>query len=175
MKVALIAAVGKNLELGRSNQLLWKLHTDMLFFKQTTLNHWVIMGRKSFESIPAKFRPLPQRINVVITRDNSYKHDGILVFHSIEEALQAASAGQQPRVFIIGGGEIYRQSLELGCSDRMYVLRGDAYFDAADVCFPALDTSSWQKEELTHFSADASNEYTGVISHYIKHNSRSTI
>jgi dihydrofolate reductase len=168
MKVALIAAVGKNLELGRDNQLLWRLHTDMLFFKQTTLQHWVIMGRKSFDSLPAKFRPLPQRTNVVITRDKSYQHDGALVFHSIEEALQSASAAQQARVFIIGGGEIYKQALASDLIDEMLLTHVDAEFTDADVWFPAFDSTGWSTELLQEFEADASNEYSGHIKRYTK-------
>lgn len=168
MKVALIAAVGKNRELGRGNQLLWKLHSDMVFFKQTTLHHWVIMGRKSFESLPPKFRPLPQRTNVVITRDRNFTHEGVLVFHSIEEALQAARTAEQIRVFIIGGGEIYRQSLELKCVDEMYLTHVDAAFGDADVWFPDFDSASWKTETLNQFAADASNEHAGVISHYVR-------
>ena len=168
MNVALIAAVGKNHELGRGNQLLWKLHSDMVFFKQTTLDHWVIMGRKSFESLPPKFRPLPQRTNVVITRDRNFTHEGTLVFHSIEEAIAAASAAHQNKVFIIGGGEIYRQALESKCIDEMYLTHVDAQFEDADVWFPEFNTEDWKSSVLNQFDADASNQYAGAILHYTK-------
>jgi dihydrofolate reductase len=168
MNVALIAAIGKNRELGRGNQLLWKLHSDMVFFKQTTLDHWVIMGRKSFESLPPKFRPLPQRTNVVITRDRNFTHEGTLVFHNIHEALSAASEAHQNKVFIIGGGEIYSQSLASNCIDEMYLTHVDAAFSDADVWFPNFDSTSWKSEVLNQFTADASNEHAGVISHYVR-------
>src|SRR6185436_89307 len=103
--ISLVAAIGKNNELGKGNDLLWKLPADMQHFIKTTTGHPVLMGRKTFESIG---KPLPKRRNIVITRDKTYKHEGVEVVHSIEEALGLLDKKEE--IMIIGGAEIYKQS-----------------------------------------------------------------
>lgn len=133
--ISLIAAIGKNRELGKNNQLLWDIPEDMKFFRETTAGHPVIMGRKTFESIG---RPLPKRVNIVITRNLDYQKEGILVFPSIEEALEEAKKHDENEVFVIGGAEIYKQSLPF--ADKLYLTHVDANFDA-DTFFPEYETS----------------------------------
>jgi dihydrofolate reductase len=168
MNVALIAAVGKNNELGKNNDLLWRLKSDMEFFKRTTLGHWVIMGRKSWESLPPKYRPLPGRTNAVISRDSAYSAEGSRVFESTEVALLQARIAGAEKVFIIGGGQIYTQALEQELAHEMFLTHVDASFDDADVFFPAIDYSFWNKTLIETFPADDRNEYAGSIWHYRK-------
>ena len=108
MKVSLIVAVAENGVIGKDNDLIWHLPKDMRFFKETTMGHHVIMGRKNFESIPHKYRPLPDRTNIVITRQSEYKAEGCIVVNSVETALEIAKNNGDIEHFIIGGGQIYR-------------------------------------------------------------------
>ena len=104
--ITMIAAAGENNELGKDNGLLWHLPDDFKRFKKLTTGHYIIMGRKTFESFP---KPLPNRIHLVITRNRDYKKEGAVVVHSLDEALQQAKEDAQ--LFIIGGGEIYKKAL----------------------------------------------------------------
>src|SRR3990167_2459998 len=107
--ISLIAAIGKNNELGKGNTLLWHIPADMKHFREITRGHTVIMGRKTFESIG---RPLPDRRNIVITRDKNYLRDSVDVVHSLEEAIMSARTplAENEEIFIIGGAEIYKQA-----------------------------------------------------------------
>jgi dihydrofolate reductase len=135
----LIAAVARNGAIGKDNRLLWHLPEDMKRFKQLTLGHAVLMGRKTWESLPEKFRPLPGRQNIVMTRDDAFCADGAVVVHSLAEAIAAADT---TAVFVIGGAEIYAQSLAQ--ADRLELTEVD---DApvGDVFFPTLDRELWQE------------------------------
>src|SRR5690554_3997452 len=103
MKCALIVAMGKHREIGKDNDLLWKLPRDMKFFKETTQGHTVVMGRKNWESIPEKFRPLPNRKNIVISRNADYKAEGATLITDLKELSQHIEVGQ--KCFIIGGAQ----------------------------------------------------------------------
>lgn len=131
MRISIIAAIGRNRELGKNNRLLWSLPEDMKRFKEKTLNHPVIMGRKTFESIG---RALPNRTNIVVTRDRSYTASGAEVFHDIGDAINFAKTKDKEEVFIIGGGEIYSQALIF--ADKLYLTIVDADFPQADAFFP---------------------------------------
>jgi dihydrofolate reductase len=131
--VSMIAALGTNRVIGRDNALLWQIPEDMKRFKELTTGHPVIMGRKTWESIPEKFRPLRGRTNIVITRDASYAAEGAFVATSLDEALaHAKSADGAEEVFVMGGQQIYEMALPF--ADRLYLTRiddapeGDAYF-----------------------------------------------
>ena len=139
--IKIIAAVGKNLELGNNNQLLWNLPTDMKFFKETTMGHPVIMGRKTYESIG---RPLPGRRNIVLS--NSLNDEKVEVVDSIEKALALV---QGEDVFVIGGAQIYQSFLEY--ADFLYLTMVDDN-PKADVYFPKFDEDKYTKEVLEeHF------------------------
>ena len=138
MKVSLIVAVSENGVIGKDNDLIWHLPKDMRFFKETTLNHHVIMGRKNFESIPHKYRPLPNRTNVIITRNSDYKAEGCLVVNSVEEALEVAKQNGDTHPFIIGGGQIYKLALENNLVDKIYLTKVHHSFDG-DTFFPELN------------------------------------
>lgn len=138
-RISLIAAIGQNRELGRGGELLWRLKDDMQRFKETTMGHPVIMGRKTWESIPEKFRPLPGRINIVVTRQNGYRAEGALVVNGLSDAFLAAeTAPGSSETFVIGGGELYAAALPY--ATRLYLTLVDASAPDADTFFPAYET-----------------------------------
>lgn len=164
-EVALIVAAAKNGVIGRDNGLVWKLAEDMRFFKETTSGLAVITGRRNYESIPERFRPLPGRQNIVVTRNPEYRAPGATVVTSLPEALAAAEGSP---IFIIGGGQIYRQALSTGLVDTAYVTHVDAEPDG-DTHFPlgAFD-QGWQSEEIAAHPADDRNEHAFRIVKYTR-------
>ena len=157
MKVSLIVAVDLEKGIGRNNDLMWHLPADMKFFRETTTNQVVVMGRKNYDSIPTKFRPLPNRENVVLTRNTDYKAEGCLVFNSLEACLKHYENEQERAVFIIGGGEIYKKALELNCIDEMYVSHVDKIY-GADTFFPEFNLKDWTVEIVLSHEKDEKNE-----------------
>lgn len=151
--LALIAAVARNGAIGRDNALLWRLPEDLKFFKRTTLGCPVVMGRKTFESIG---RPLPGRRNVVITRDPTWRAEGVDVVHSLEAALAATSTPDTERVFVIGGGEIYAQALPL--ADEIVLTEIDADFEG-DTFFPAWPREAFREHSRETHTAEAGWDY----------------
>lgn len=152
IRIALIAALGKNRALGKGNQLLWQIPEDMKRFKALTNGHPVIMGRKTWDSIPEKFRPLPGRTNIVVSRQTSYAIPGATVTHSLIEALglaQGAEGGEE--VFVIGGGQLYAEALPY--AHRLYLTliadekEGDAFFPPYEHEFTKTiseETRTWE-------------------------------
>lgn len=141
MKIALIVAVSENNVIGKDNRLIWHLPSDMMYFKEKTKGHCVITGRKNYESIPEKFRPLPGRINIVITANTGYDAPGAIIVHSLEEALAIARRNNETEAFIIGGGQIYSQALPL--CDTIYLTRVHNTFEG-DTFFPEINSSEWK-------------------------------
>jgi len=139
--VIMIAAAAENNALGKDNQLVWHLPDDFKRFKQLTTGHYIIMGRKTFESFP---KPLPNRTHIVITRQKDYHPEGCLIADSIENAI--AIVPQNEDAFIIGGGEIYKLAMQF--ADKIELTRVHAAFEG-DAFFPEMDPSEW---ELTHIS-----------------------
>jgi len=167
MIVSLIVAISNNKVIGKNNQLIWNLPKDMKFFMDTTLGHPVIMGRKNFESIPEKFRPLKNRTNIIITRNKNYEALDCKVVHSIKESLKCMDFGNE-EVFVIGGGEIYRKFLELDLIDKMYITHIDDFFDG-DTFFPDFNLDKWiSKEILNHQKNDENPHDFKVIEYYKK-------
>ena len=157
MKVSLIVAVSQNGMIGKDNDLIWHLPKDMKFFKDTTLGHHVIMGRKNFESIPHKFRPLPNRTNIVITRQSDYKAEDSIVVNSVEESLKVAKSNGENEAFIIGGGQIYKLALESNLIDRIYLTRIHHSFDG-DTFFTELN-SDWEEIKREDCFKDDNHKY----------------
>lgn len=157
MKVSLIVAVSQNGMIGKDNDLIWHLPKDMKFFKDTTLGHHVIMGRKNFESIPHKFRPLPNRTNIVITRQSDYKAEDSIVVNSVEESLKVAKSNGENEAFIIGGGQIYKLALEANLIDKIYLTRIHHSFDG-DTFFPEL-SSDWEEIKREDCFKDDNHKY----------------
>ncbi|SEQ90637.1 dihydrofolate reductase [Pedobacter rhizosphaerae] len=152
MSISIAVAVGENYAIGKNNQLLWHMPADLKFFKQTTTGHTVIMGRKTFDSVG---RPLPNRRNIVITRDTQLKIDGVEVVNSLEAALEITKEEEKP-VFIVGGAEIYKQALPL--THTLYLTTIHHHFDA-DTFFPAINKSEWKVIKSERHSADEKNPY----------------
>lgn len=140
MSVSIIAAVGRNNELGKDNELIWRFHADMVFFRETTTGSAVIMGRKTFESLP---KVLPKRKNIIITKNKDYTVDGAFVVGSVEEAVQEAGG---EKAFVIGGSSIYEQFLPY--ADKMYLTEIDAECPTADAFFPVFDKNEWNRKLL---------------------------
>jgi dihydrofolate reductase len=156
MVISMIAAVSENGVIGRNNDLPWHLPDDMKYFMQTTKGHCVIMGRKNYESIPEKFRPLPNRVNIVVTRQKDFKAPGCLVVHSLSQALEKAEGLGPEEVFVIGGAEIYRQGVTLAA--KLYLTEIRATIQG-DVYFPAFDHTVWQEVSRIRHAIDARHEY----------------
>ena len=136
-RISLIAAIGRNRELGRDGKLLWHLPDDMQRFKELTIGHPVIMGRKTWESLPEKFRPLPGRTNIVVTRQEGYEASGAIVVDGPSDAFLAAQdAPEADETFVIGGGELYAAALPY--ATRLYLTLVDATADA-DTFFPEYE------------------------------------
>jgi dihydrofolate reductase len=152
MKVSLIVAAAENGVIGKDNDLIWHLPKDMRFFKETTLNHHVIMGRKNFESIPERFRPLPNRTNVIITRNSDYKAEGCVVVNSVKQALEVAKENRDTQPFIIGGGQIYKLALENNLVDKIYLTKVHHAYDG-DTFFPELN-DEWKEVARIDCKAD---------------------
>ncbi len=169
MIISIIVAISKNQVIGKNNQLIWHLPKDMKFFMDTTMDTVVIMGRKNYESIPKKYRPLKNRKNVIITRNKSYKAEGCIIVNSIDESLKVLNNIENKEVFVIGGGEIYKKFLEKGLIDRMYVTHIDQYFDG-DTFFPAINYESWKSSEILDHRKDELNPYDFKIMVYDKLN-----
>ena len=156
----IIAAVGENNALRKDNDLVWHLPDDFKRFKELTTGHYIIMGRKTFESFP---KPLPNRTHVVITRQKDYKPEGCIVVNSIEKALELAKGDEQP--FIIGGGEIYK--LGLPFSDKIELTRVHESFDA-DTFFPEINEHEWELSKSVHHPKDEKHKHDFTYLTYFK-------
>jgi dihydrofolate reductase len=162
MQISIIVAVSENGVIGKDNQLLWRLPDDLKRFKQLTLGHPMIMGRKTFESIG---KPLPGRTSIVITSQKDFNAEGILVAHSLDEALDVARSLEESEAFVIGGGEIYKQSLPL--ADRLYVTEVKTIIDG-DTYFEITDPGAWKETERIVREADERHKWKFEFVNYIK-------
>ncbi len=166
MNVSLIVAMDPHFGIGKNNDLLWHLPDDMKFFKDTTLGHVVIMGRKNWDSIPERFRPLSNRQNVVLSRNENFSLEDAAVYNSLETCLQAlANKENTSKIFIIGGGEIYKKALDLGVVNEMYITHVENDYEA-DTFFPKFDLESWNKNLILSHPKDEKHESGFVIYHY---------
>jgi dihydrofolate reductase len=149
--VSLIVAMAQNGLIGRDNRLLWRLPADLLHFKSVTMGKPMVMGRKTWESLPGL---LPGRRHIVITRDKAYRAEACTVVHSLDEALSAA--GDVPEVMIVGGGTIYEGMLPR--ADRLYLTLVDAELEG-DTRFPEFDRALWREVSRESHPADERNQY----------------
>lgn len=152
MTISIIVAKGKNNEIGKDNQLLWKLSDDLKLFKKTTVNHSIIMGRKTFESIG---RALPKRRNIIISRNTDLTINGCEVVHSVEAALELCK--DEKEIFIIGGGNLYTQTLPL--TNKLFLSEVDGNFEA-EVYFPEIKEEEWMLAHSEQFPRNEKNEYS---------------
>ncbi|MFT7614066.1 MAG: dihydrofolate reductase [Parvicellaceae bacterium] len=165
--VSLIAAVAENSVIGKDNDLIWHIPADLKFFKDTTAGHHVIMGRRNYDSIPDKYRPLPGRTNVIVTRNLDFKAENCLVFHTLKEAIENAIAEGDQEPFVIGGGQIYKLSLEEGLVDRMYLSHVHGTFEG-DTFFPDFKDEEWNVVSSKKTEADDRNPYAFTVKVYEK-------
>ncbi len=163
MIISLIAACSTNRVIGVDNDLPWHVPADMRFFMRTTKGHHVIMGRKTFESLGV---PLKNRTNIVVTRDPFFIASGVLVTHSISEALDLVRDGEESEVFVIGGGEIYKQSMDL--ADKIYLTEIDTIIEEGDAFFPEIDPHEWELVSEEPHKADDRNEFAYNFKTFIK-------
>ena len=160
MPVSLIVAVSSNEVIGRDGDLPWHLPADLRHFKKTTMGHHLIIGRATWDEVG---KPLPGRTMVVVTRNRSFGADGVLVAHSVEAALALARDDDEP--FIGGGAEIYRQALEAGIVDRLYITRVHADVEG-DTLFPSIDLDQWNLADRIDHPADEKNDHPYSFERY---------
>ncbi len=158
--ITIIAAAGKNNELGKNNDLVWHLPDDFKRFKKLTTGHHIIMGRKTFESFP---KPLPNRIHIVISRNNNYHPEGVITVNSLENALEVSKRDEQP--FIIGGGEIYKLGLEV--ADKIELTRVHNTFEA-DTFFPEIPTEDWDLITEEYHEKDERHQFAFTYQTFVK-------
>lgn len=156
MKILLIAAIDENNVLGSDNRLIWHLPADLKFFKKTTLNHSIIMGRKTFESVG---KALPQRKNIVISSQEAYKAEGCVVVKSLEEAIKQADTDE---IFIVGGGVVFAESMAI--AHQLYITKIHHRFEG-DTFFPYIDMNVWEETwHEKHYKDDKhAYDFTFVI------------
>ncbi len=162
MTLSIICALTANQAIGNKGQLLYYLPADLKHFKNLTTGHTIIMGRKTFESLPKG--ALPNRRNVVITRQTDYAAPNIEVFHSLEAALQACQTDEE--VYIIGGESVYAEALPL--AKRLCLTHIDAVAEEADTFFPALNWEDWQVENSEHHEPDEKNSLPYDFVNYLR-------
>ena len=165
--LSMIAALDAANGIGKNNDLMWNLPADMQFFKETTKGHVVIMGRKNFDSIPEKFRPLPGRKNVILSRQPDFEAPGCLVFSSLADCLQLLQLEEGQKAFVIGGAQIYALALESGLVNEIFLTHIDKVY-GADTFFPDFDASSYQKSLLFEQTIDDKHEANFEVYQYTK-------
>nr|AIA15116.1 Dihydrofolate reductase [uncultured bacterium] len=153
MKLSIIVAVAENNVIGKDNQLIWRLPADLKHLKALTMGHPMVMGRKTFDSIG---KPLPGRTSIIITRQPNYTVEGCLVVHSLEQAIIEAGNLRTEEAFIVGGAEVYRQSMSI--TDKIYLTEVHHSFDG-DTFFPKIDPTIWKEVKRESFPADEKNAY----------------
>ena len=164
MILTLIAAIGKNNELGKGNDLVWRLPADQKHFRNRTAGHTMIMGRKTFESLPGA---LPNRRHIIITRDKNYKAEDAEITYSLEEAINLAKKGlSEEEVFIIGGAEIFKQAMDFNV--RLDITHIDAEDKKADTFFPEIIPIVWKEVSHEEHKKDNENPFDYTFSLYEK-------
>lgn len=165
MVVSLIAAMDRKRGIGFGNQLPWRLSADLKRFRELTMGHHIIVGRKTFDSIG---KPLPGRQMIIVTRDREFTVDGCAICHSLEEAIELAHSHNEPEVFVCGGAEIYLQSIAL--AQRLYLTFVDAEV-AADTFFPEFNEQQWEERESVFHLADEKNQFPFTFKLLVRKNS----
>lgn len=159
MIVSIIVAVAENGVIGKDNDLVWHLPDDMKFFKKTTTDHHILTGRKNYLSIPPKFRPLKNRTNMLLTRNENFKAPGCLLFNDLSAAIDNAKQTDEDELFIIGGGSVFNQALEQNLVDKLYVTEVHQSFKG-DVFFPEIDLKKWEKKSERFHDKDEKHAYS---------------
>jgi len=157
----IVVAMTSNHVIGQNGDMPWHLPADLVHFKELTSGHAIIMGRRTWESIG---KPLPNRLNIVVTRQEDYAAEDVTVVHSLEDGIVAA--GTQ-RIFLVGGGEMYKEALPI--ASKMHITRIDALIDG-DTKFPEIDELIWQCKNMVNRSADEKNPYDLVFETWVRAN-----
>lgn len=157
MKITLIVAHDQNKAIGKDGDLPWHLPNDLKWFKKHTLNHMVVMGRSTWESIPKKYRPLPQRINVVLTHQQDYLAKGAVVCNGLQEIIRLAQAKNEKELFITGGGQIYQLFYPL--ADKMIITEVDTVIQDADTHFIDYKPNDWYESFSESHSQDEKHAF----------------
>ena len=155
--ISLIVAVTENMVIGKDNKLAWHLPDDMNYFSNMTKGHSIIMGRKNWESIPEKYRPLPDRKNIIVTRNNNFKYKGATIVSSIEKAIEEARSSEDEEIFIIGGGEIYKLGFKY--VDKLYITEINAEVKG-NTYFPEWDKKYWNEISRISHPSDKKHPYS---------------
>jgi len=163
MTISLIVAASENNAIGKNNQLLWKLPNDFKFFKNTTWGMPVVMGRRTYDSLG---KALPGRLNVVITRQKDWKVEDAITTADINTAINKATEANANEIFIIGGGEIYKQAIDT-VANKIYLTRVHTVIEG-DTYFPIIDESTWERTRADRFEADDKNEYAYTFETWVK-------
>ena len=161
MNISMIAAIGKNNELGKNNDLIWHLKGDLKFFKELTTNHIIVMGRKTFESLP---KMLPNRHHIVISSNSNFNEE-IEVFNNIGSFLEKYKDYKE-EIFIIGGSSIYKLFLDL--ANKLYLTEIEAEDERAEVYFPTFDKTLWDKEYISESKEEDNIKYRHVLYRRVK-------
>lgn len=159
--ITMIAAAAENNELGKDNGMIWHLPDDFKRFKKLTSGHYVIMGRRTFDSLQ---KPLPNRTNVVITRNKNYQKEGALIVHTMAEALKVSKEDSQP--FIIGGGEIYKMGFPF--AEKIELTRVHGTFADADTFFPEFSKEEWKLISEVEHETDEKHKYSFTYETWVK-------
>lgn len=162
--VTIIAAIAKNYELGKDNDLIWHLPADLKRFKKITTGNAIVMGRKTFESIG---KPLPNRTSIIVTRNKEYYKEGCLIAYSLEEAIKMAKK-EEKEIFVIGGEQIYRLALENNLVDALDLTLVHDNFEA-DAFFPEIDSNIWKEVSREDFTSDEKNKHNYSFVRFEKH------
>lgn len=153
MIISILVAMDEKRGIGKAGKLPWHLSADLKRFRELTMGHHLIVGRKTFESIG---KPLPGRQTIVVTRDANFKHKGCFVAHSVQDSIALARERKETEVFVIGGAEIYARAID--ATDRVYLTQVHAEVDA-DTFFPELEHDAWIETQHAYHPADETNQY----------------
>lgn len=163
MEKCIIVAIADNSAIGRDNALLWHISEDLKFFRKTTVGCPVIMGRKTYESIG---RPLPKRLNIIVSRSGYDAPEGVVVVSSLDEAYKVAATEESSHCFVIGGGQIYAQAMD--SADRLVVTHVHTIIEDADTYFPTIDPTLWEVLERSPLMHDDESGYDFEFITYLK-------
>ncbi|MGB3589278.1 MAG: dihydrofolate reductase [Tunicatimonas sp.] len=151
---SIMVARSDNNVIGKDNDLVWHMPADLKYFKETTSGHFVAMGRKTYQSVD---KPLPGRLNIIITRQDDFYRENCVITHSLDEALALGKQNGQQEMFILGGAQIYELALDV--ADRIYLTEIHGEFEG-DTFFPEIDSSVWQEVKREDHEADEKNPYS---------------
>ena len=168
--IYLVCALGKNAVIGRNNQLPWRLPKDLALFRQRTIGQAVLMGRKTYEALPKSYQPLPDRFNIVLTRNKEYSPPSLtsdqgLVVHSIHEARKVAAARNYKSIYVIGGSAVYQATLPY--ADALFLTHVDASPEG-DAFFPSFNKDEWHTNLLFQQPIDRRHVYSFSLCHYVR-------